>query len=89
MNFLMSRFYGFFKPINSKTIKSMNFSVIVDQYSQIVVDISGTIISAAAAGYLIIVQDDNHTLRVFGNIANLQLNRVTQGTAVNVTVFYF
>ena len=93
MNFLMSRFYGLFKPLNSNLdnskIKSKSFTTIVDQFSQIVVTVSGTIIAAIAPRYLVVVQDDNHTLRVFGNISNIQLNRVDQGTTVNVTVFYF
>lgn len=60
----------------------------MDQYSQIAVTVPGTIIVAISPRYLVIVQDDNHTLRVFGDIAQQQLNRVDNGTIVDVTVFY-
>ena len=75
--------------LDSSKIKSKSFTTTVDQYSQVVVTVSGTIIAAIAPRYLVIVQDDNHTLRLFGSIAQYQLNRVDQGTTVNVTVFYF
>lgn len=75
--------------LDSSKIKSKSFTTTVDQYSQVAVTVSGTIIAAIAPRYLVIVQDDNHTLRLFGNIAQYQLNRVDQGTIVNVTVFYF
>lgn len=75
--------------LDSSKIKSKSFTTTVDQYSQVAVTVSGTIIAAIAPRYLVIVQDDNHTLRLFGNIAQYQLNRVDQGTTVNVTVFYF
>lgn len=75
--------------LDSSKIKSKSFTTTVDQYSQVGVTVSGTIIAAISARYLVIVQEDNHTLRLFGSIAQYQLNRVNQGTAVNVTVFYF
>ena len=75
--------------LDSSKIKSKSFTTTVDQYSQVAVTVSGTIIAAIAPRYLVIVQDDNHTLRLFGSIAQYQLNRVDQGTTVNVTVFYF
>ncbi len=75
--------------LDSSKIKSKSFTTTVDQYSQVAVTVSGTIIAAISARYLVIVQDDNHTLRLFGNIGQYQLNRVDQGTTVNVTVFYF
>ena len=74
--------------LDSSKIKSKSFTTIVDQYSQIAVTVSGTIIAAIAARYLVIVQEDNRTLRLFGNIGQYQLNRVNQGTIVNVMVFY-
>lgn len=78
-----------YSNLDSSKIKSKSFTTTVDQYSQVAVTVSGTIIAAIAPRYLVIVQDDNHTLRLFGNIAQYQLNRVDQGTTVNVTVFYF
>lgn len=75
--------------LDSSKIKSKSFTTTVDQYSQVGVTVSGTIIAAISARYLVIVQEDNHTLRLFGSIAQYQLNRVNQGTTVNVTVFYF
>ena len=75
--------------LDSSKIKSKSFTTTVDQYSQVAVTVSGTIIAAIAPRYLVIVQDDNHTLRLFGSIAQYQLNRVDQGTTVNVMVFYF
>ena len=75
--------------LDSSKIKSKSFTTTVDQYSQVAVTVSGTIIAAISARYLVIVQDDNHTLRLFGNIGQYQLNRVDQGAIVNVTVFYF
>lgn len=78
-----------YSNLDSSKIKSKSFTTTVDQYSQVGVTVSGTIIAAISARYLVIVQDDNHTLRLFGSIAQYQLNRVNQGTAVNVTVFYF
>lgn len=75
--------------LDSSKIKSKSFTTTVDQYSQVGVTVSGTIIAAISARYLVIVQEDNHTLRLFGSIAQYQLNRVNQGTIVNVTVFYF
>ena len=74
--------------LDSSKIKSKSFTTTVDQYSQIAVTVSGTIIAAIAARYLVIVQEDNRTLRLFGNIGQYQLNRVNQGTIVNVMVFY-
>ena len=79
----------YYSNLDSSKIKSKSFTTTVDQYSQVAVTVSGTIIAAIAPRYLVIVQDDNHTLRLFGNIAQYQLNRVDQGTTVNVTVFYF
>lgn len=78
-----------YSNLDSSKIKSKSFTTTVDQYSQVAVTVSSTIIAAIAPRYLVIVQDDNHTLRLFGNIAQYQLNRVDQGTTVNVTVFYF
>lgn len=78
-----------YSNLDSSKIKSKSFTTTVDQYSQVGVTVSGTIIAAISARYLVIVQEDNHTLRLFGSIAQYQLNRVNQGTAVNVTVFYF
>lgn len=78
-----------YSNLDSSKIKSKSFTTTVDQYSQVGVTVSGTIIAAISARYLVIVQDDNHTLRLFGSIAQYQLNRVNQGTIVNVTVFYF
>lgn len=77
-----------YSDLDSSKIKYKSFTTTVDQYSQIVVTVPGTIIAAIAVRYLVIVQDDNRTLRVFGNIAQYQLNRVDQGSTVNVTVFY-
>lgn len=78
-----------YSNLDSSKIKSKSFTTTVDQYSQVAVTVSGTIIAAISARYLVIVQDDNHTLRLFGNIGQYQLNRVDQGAIVNVTVFYF
>ena len=78
-----------YSNLDSSKIKSKSFTTTVDQYSQVGVTVSGTIIAAISARYLVIVQEDNHTLRLFGSIAQYQLNRVNQGTVVNVTVFYF
>lgn len=74
--------------LDSSKIKYKSFTTTVDQYSQIAVTVPGTIIVAISPRYLVIVQDDNHTLRVFGDIAQQQLNRVDNGTIVDVTVFY-
>ena len=75
--------------LDSSKIKSKSFTTTVDQYSQVAVTVSGTIIAAISARYLVIVQEDNHTLRLFGNIGQYQLNSVNKGTIVNVMVFYF
>ena len=75
--------------LDSSKIKSKSFTSTVDQYSQVAVTVSGTIIAAISARYLVIVQEDNHTLRLFGNIGQYQLNSVNKGTIVNVMVFYF
>lgn len=85
---LMDYYTKLYSDLDSSKIKYKSFTTTVDQYSQIVVTVPGTIIAAIAARYLVIVQDDNRTLRVFGNIAQYQLNRVDQGSTVNVTVFY-
>lgn len=75
--------------LDSSKIKSKSFTTTVDQYSQVAVTVPGTIIAAISARYLVIVQEDNHTLRLFGNIGQYQLNSVNKGTTVNVMVFYF
>ena len=77
-----------YSDLDSSKIKYKSFTTTVDQYSQIVVTVPGTIIAAIAAEYLVIVQDDNRTLRVFGNIIYNQLNKVDQGSTVTGTVFY-
>jgi hypothetical protein len=82
-------FHMFNSNLDSSKIKSKSFTTTVDQYSQVAVTVSGTIIAAISARYLVIVQEDNHTLRLFGNIGQYQLNSVNKGTIVNVMVFYF
>lgn len=72
---------------NTKTIKSMTFSVTVDEFSQISLDVPGTIIAAVSPNYLLVVQAA-YGLRAFGDIANLQLNRVAKGTTIKGTVFF-
>ena len=89
-SFLFTYIFAYvYSNLDSSKIKSKSFTTTVDQYSQVGVTVSGTIIAAISARYLVIVQEDNHTLRLFGSIAQYQLNRVNQGTTVNVTVFYF
>ncbi len=73
--------------LNTKTIKSMTFSVTVDEFSQISLDVPGTIIAAVSPNYLLVVQAA-YGLRAFGDIANLQLNRVAKGTTIKGTVFF-
>ena len=75
--------------LESSKIKSKSFTTTVDQYSQISVSVPGTMIAAWVAGYLAIVQNDNYTLRVFGNIGIFELNKVSEGVTVSGVVFYF
>ena len=73
--------------LNTKTIKSMTFSGTVDEFSQINPGVPGTIIAAVSLNYLLVVQDAS-VLRAFGDITNLQLNRVAKGTTIKGTVFF-
>lgn len=89
-SFLFTYIFAYvYSNLDSSKIKSKSFTTTVDQYSQVAVTVSGTIIAAISARYLVIVQEDNHTLRLFGNIGQYQLNSVNKGTIVNVMVFYF
>ena len=65
----------------------MTFSGTVDEFSQISPGVPGTIIAAVSLNYLLVVQDA-YVLRAFGDITNLQLNRVAKGTTIKGTVFF-
>ena len=68
-------------------VKQTNFSSKTDEYSQINLNISGTVLFATSARYLLIPQTDG-SFRVFGGLAYSKLEKVSQGTAISGTVFY-
>lgn len=67
-------------------IKNMTFSLTADSYSQIAINVPGTLLCAVSNKYLLVVQDDN-SCRVFGSLKDQALNP-RPGALVDGIAFY-
>ena len=68
-------------------IKKATFTATVDDYSQISITVSGEILFATTAKYLLVSQN-GVTFRVFGELTAVKLSVVAKGTTITGTVFY-
>lgn len=72
--------------LESIEVKTKSFSATVDEYSQIFINISGTVLFALSPKYLLVPQGS--TFRVFGELSYKKLEPALKGTTITGTVFY-